>query len=170
VVDQFDGQTSLREAIAYANGHPGPDTITFDPAVFGKAPRTIKLIGGPLVLTDPATTTIIGPGARRLTIQGDGKSRVFEIRGGSLALQGVTISGGRADRGGGIRNDGGTLALDRVVVRGNSARGGGGLFNDGAAALSDVVIGGNRARIGSGLFSTRRATLTWRRWPAGGRG
>ena len=122
VMDEFDGLTSLREAIAYANSHPGPDTITFQPDAFGKAPRTIKLIGGPLVLTDPATTTILGPGARRLTISGGRRSRVFEVRGGSLALKGVTISGGRAGRGGGIRNDGGTLALDRVALRGNPGR------------------------------------------------
>ena len=51
-----------------------------------KAPRTIKLIGGPLVLTDKATTTIIGPGSRLLTFQGDGESRVFDIRGGSAAI------------------------------------------------------------------------------------
>ena len=44
------------------------------------------------------------------------------------------------------------------------------LFNDGTAVLTDVVIAGNSARVGSGLFSTRRATLTWRRSPAGGRG
>ena len=81
-VEQFDDLTSLRQAVAYASSHAGPDTITFDPAPSGKAPRTIKLIGGPLVLTNPATTTIIGPGARRLTIQGDGKgSQVFQHRG-----------------------------------------------------------------------------------------
>jgi hypothetical protein len=33
-----------------------------------------------------------------------------------------------------------------------------------------VLIRGNKARLGSGLFSTRRATLTWRRSAAGGRG
>src|SRR5262249_52537132 len=65
VVHAFDDLPSLREAIAYANSHPGPDTITFDPSFFGKARRTIVLTGGPLVLTDPATTTIIGPGANR---------------------------------------------------------------------------------------------------------
>jgi hypothetical protein len=166
VVDAFDGLTSLREAIAYANSHPGPDTITFDPAVFGKAPRTIKLIGGPLLLTDPATTTIVGPGARFLTLSGGRRSQVFDIRGGSLALEGVTISGGRADRGGGVLNHGGTLALDHVILRGNRARVGGGLFNDGKAVLSDVVIRGNRARVGAGLFNTRAATFSWRR-PAG---
>ena len=69
VVDQFDNLTSLREAIAYANSHPGPDTITFDPSAFGKTPQTIVLTGGPLVLTDPATTTIVGPGVKRLTIR-----------------------------------------------------------------------------------------------------
>ena len=61
VVDAFDDLTSLQAAIVYANSHPGPDIITFDPLPSGKAPRTIKLTGGPLVLTDPATTTIIGP-------------------------------------------------------------------------------------------------------------
>ena len=108
-VDQFDDLTSLREAIGYANSHPGPDTITFDPAPSGKKRWSIKLSGGPLVLTNPATTTIIGPGARRLLIRGDGKGPVFDIEGGSLALDGVTISGGRADRGGGVRNQGGRL-------------------------------------------------------------
>jgi hypothetical protein len=162
VVQQFDNLTSLRAAIAYANSHPGPDTITFDPAPSGKARRIIKLRGGPLVLTNPATTTFIGPGARRLTIQGDGKSRVLDIEGGSLALSGVTITGGNAGKGngGGILNDGGTLWLDHVVLRGNRARVGGGLFNDGTTTLTDVVLRGNTARMGSGVFNTRSATLS----------
>ena len=96
MADQFDDLASLREAIAYANSHAGPDTITFEPAASGKTRRTIKLIGGPLVLTDPSTTTIVGPGATKLTIKGDGKSRVFDIKDGSLALSGVTITGGNA--------------------------------------------------------------------------
>ncbi len=159
----------LRAAITYADSHPGPDTITFDPAPSGKKRWTIKPSGGPLVLSNPATTTIIGPGPGLLTINGDGQGSVFVIEGGSLALDGVTISGGRAVRGGGIRNDGGRLVLTDVVIRGNRARVGGGLYNDGTAVLNDVVIRGNQARIGSGLFSTRRATLTWSRSPAGGR-
>jgi hypothetical protein len=187
VVEQFDGLTSLREAIAYANSHAGPDTITFDPAAFGKAPRTIKLIGGPLVLTDPSTTTIIGPGARLLTISGGGRSGVFDIEGGSLALSGLTIARGRARNGGGIRNERGRLSLTDVILRNNAARLlGGGLFNRGAAMLTDVtvagdsarvgggianngtmsltnvIIRGNSARVGYGMFSTRSAALTWR--------
>ena len=147
VVNPFDNLTSLREAVAYANAHPGPDTIVFDPTVLGKRPRTIRLIGGPLVLTDPATTTIIGPGARRLTIKGNVKSHIFDIEGGSLALSGVTIIGGNPGKGtgGALHNDGGTLRLKHVIIRGNRARVGGGLNNDRAATLTNVVFRGNTA-------------------------
>jgi hypothetical protein len=192
-VDQFDDLTSLREAVAYANSHPGPDTITFDPAAFGKERRTIKLSGGPLVLTNPATTTIVGPGANRLTLSGGGKSRVFDIEGGSLALKGMTITSGRAENGGGILNDGGRLSLTDVILRDNSARAlggglfnngdatltdvtvsgdsasvGGGIANDGTMSLTDVTVSGNTARVGSGVFNIRRATLAWLWSPARG--
>ncbi len=184
VVNAVDDLTSLREAIAFANSEPGPHTITLAPAFFGKSPRTIILTGGPLVLTDPAMTTIRGPGAKLLTIRGNGKSRVFDIEGGSLTLSGLTVSGGHADLGGGLLNTG-ELVLDHVAIRGNSALDGGGLFNDGKATLRDVtftrngaVEGGgvvnlgsmslhrvtirqNSARVARGLFSGRHATLTF---------
>jgi parallel beta-helix repeat protein len=163
VVDQFDSLTSLREAIAYANSHPGPDTITFDSSAFGTTPQTIVLSGGPLVLTDPATTTIVGPGANLLMFNGTGQGPVFDIQGGSVALSGTTITGGNGKSGGGLLNAGGTVSLNRVVVRGNRALAGGGLYNDGAATLTNVLIPGNRARVGSGLFNTRRAIIHWRR-------
>jgi hypothetical protein len=163
IVSAVDGLTSLREAIAYANAHPGPDTIVLGLGLLGSHKQIIRLTAGPLVLTDPATTTIIGRGANRLTISADGLSRVFDVEGGSLALEGLTIRDGRAARGGGILNRGGTLALDHLVLRGNRARVGGGLFNDGTATLTHVVLRGNTARAGSGLFSARRATLAWLR-------
>jgi hypothetical protein len=165
-MNDTDGLTSLREAIAYADSLPGPQTITFDPAVFGTKRRTIRLTGGPLVLTDPATITIVGPGAKLLTISGGGKREVFDVEGGSLALSGVTIANGNAELGGGLRNEGGTLALSNVAIRGNRAIVGGGLFNDGRTSMSGVLIKGNQARVGCGLFSTRAATLVWRRSPA----
>jgi hypothetical protein len=162
VVLEFYNLASLRAAIAYANNHAGPATITFDSDTPGTKHRTIRLTGGPLVLTDPATTTIIGPGARLLTFSGEHKSRVFDIQGGSLALSGVSIADGEARRGGGILNDRGTLALDHVVLRGNRARVGGGLFNNGTTTITDVALRGNTAGVGSGMFSTRNATLTRR--------
>jgi hypothetical protein len=169
-MDDTNGLTSLREAIAYAETLPGPSTITFDPAFFGTRRRTIRLTGGPLVLTDPAMITIVGPGARRLTIGGGGKSGVFDVEGGSLALSGVTIANGNADLGGGLRNEGGRLVLTNVLIQGNRAIVGGGLFNEGRTTLRAVSIKGNRAHVGPGLFNTRGATLLWRRSPAQSRG
>ncbi len=181
-VDGVDNLTRLREAIAFANSDPGPHTITLAPAFFDTSPRTITLTGGPLVLTNPAMTTIRGPGEKLLTIRGNGKSRVFDIEGGSLTLSGLTVSGGNAELGGGLFNTG-ELVLDHVSIRGNSAHEGGGLFNDGKATLRDVTItrndaavgGGvvdlgsmsldrvtirqNSARVASGLFRSRAATL-----------
>jgi hypothetical protein len=61
----------------------------------------------------------------------------------------VTITGGRADKGGSLRDFGGTLTLNHVTIRGNSAPDlGGGLFNDGTSTLSYATVTGNRARVG----------------------
>jgi hypothetical protein len=168
VVKVTDGLTGLRQAIAYANRHRAPETIILDPPAGGSKRHTIALTGDPLVVTDPATITIIGPGANLLTLSGGGKSRVFDIEGGSLALQAMTITGGRAVRGGGILNDDGTLSLTDVIIRRNRARVGGGLYNDGRTTLSGVVIEGNRAQVARELFNARGATLHWRRAPARG--
>jgi hypothetical protein len=159
VVNVTNGVTGLRDAIAYANRHPGPDTIILDLPVFGAKRWTIRLTGSPLVLTDLATTTIIGPGAELLTLSGGGKSRVFDIEGGSLDLSGVTIAHGKADRGGGLRNERGRLVLTNVLIHGNRAIVGGGLFNDGRTTLRAVLIKGNRAHVGPGLFNTRGASF-----------
>ena len=43
VVNPYDGVTSLREAIDYANTLSGPQTITFDPSMFANGPATISL-------------------------------------------------------------------------------------------------------------------------------
>jgi parallel beta-helix repeat protein len=161
-MNNTDGLTSLREAITYAESLAGPSTITFDPAFFSTKRRTIRLTGGPLVISHPATITIAGPGALRLTIGGGGKSGVFDIEGGSLALSGLKVAGGVAQLGGGLKNDAGTLALTRVRVQGNRAIVGGGLFNAGRTTMRRVIIGGNVARVGSGIFNMRGARLAIR--------
>ncbi|MEM8946951.1 MAG: choice-of-anchor Q domain-containing protein [Planctomycetota bacterium] len=123
VVDEFDQLTSLREAIGFANDLVGPDTITFDPAVFtGGAASLIRLNGTELEITD--TLTIDGSTGADVTITGDAfdndvvdaafitavdasltsdatslddNSRVlnFTASTGDLTLQGLTITGGR---------------------------------------------------------------------------
>ena len=157
-MDDTDGVTSLREAIAYANSLPGPSTITFDPAVFGTTPQTITLTHGALTLTDTATTTIAGPGASLLSVSGNGDNRVFDVS-GSAALSGLTITEGNADKGAGIRNNRGTLTLSNCTITGNGnfslsgTLNGGGLYAyEGTTSLTDCIISGNSAvAIGGGL-------------------
>ena len=53
VTDPFDGLTSLREAVAYADDLSGSNTITFDSTVFtGGADSLIRLRQGEIVITD----------------------------------------------------------------------------------------------------------------------
>ncbi len=153
---------SLRVAVARANLNPGPDTIAFDAGVFG-TPQTITLSGSPLVLGDAAATTITGPGANRLSISGNGASRVFTVNAGaSAALSGLTITGGKDASGGGLSN-GGTLVLTGCTVSGNMAQGagsGGGLSNGGTLVLTGCTVSGNSAWTGGGLSNGGTLALT----------
>jgi hypothetical protein len=75
----------------------------------------------------PTSTPDIGPGANLLTLSGGGKSRVFDIEGRSLALDGMTITGGLANLG--------TMTLNHVKIRCNSATTASCLFSGRSAML-----------------------------------
>src|SRR6266550_4087180 len=133
------GPGSLRQALADANDG---DTITF--AVTG----TIGLTSGELLVDK--SIIISGPGADNLAVNGNAKSRVFEIGSGrSVSISGMTIVNGDASGdvpdGGGIYNDHATLTLGDCTVSNNSAfRDGGGILNDGAALIvNNCVISSN---------------------------
>ena len=85
-VGSSPGQLSLRQAVNLANALGAAEVISFS-SLFD-APQTITLTDGPLVPTDPATTTITGPGADLLTLSGNNAGRVFDIDGVSAALRG----------------------------------------------------------------------------------
>ena len=125
------GLGSLRAAINGSNASPSGGVITF--TVTGM----ITLASALPALT--ATTTITGPGASSLAIDGNGAFQVFNVSTGVTAtISGITIQNGRdtsAFGGGGIRNDG-TLTLSSCVVTGNSQTStgsGGGIFNNSGA-------------------------------------
>ncbi len=128
------GPGSLRDAIAQANLNVGADNIVFAPGVTG----TITLTSGQFQIAGEVTIT--GPGASNLTINADGKSRVFSIFATDPACPAVdgpdylvTITGLRlvnsfltfANNGGAIFSEH-SLAVDGVVFdTGIAARGGG---------------------------------------------
>jgi CSLREA domain-containing protein len=81
---------TLREAIARANQLNGANTITFNNNVIGTI--TLGATLGPLSVTD--STTIIGPGARVLSVSGSAGGqvfRVFNFTAGVSTVYGLTI-------------------------------------------------------------------------------
>jgi CSLREA domain-containing protein len=173
VVDPFDNQASLREAVAFANLKAGADEITFAPSLFeGGAAPVIRLTGGQITVSGALT---IAGGPQGVTITGDAagddvtgtggvtdvaaslaagvlgdNSRLFDAPNASLTLQGLTLTGGRttaADAAGGaVRAVGGSVTLTDSLVAGNSTAGdraGGGGVWANTLTLTDSAVIGN---------------------------
>src|SRR5262245_11206839 len=147
------GNGSLRQAVLDANALLGADEVRFAEGLQG----TIALGGVPLSITDHLT--IEGPGAELVAVSGEDASRVFEIGAGVAAvLDGLTITRGRADNGGGIFNAG-TLTVSHCTLSANQAVGGaghdargGGIFNEapGVLTVTHSLFSDNRAVGGDG--------------------
>jgi parallel beta-helix repeat protein len=171
-----DGRCTLREAVANVNaaadttggdcvtGTGAGDEITFSVRIPGTLHRDWAL--GPLALQRDVTIT--GPATGRLSITGGGKTRVFEIAAGTTQISGVTISSGRADRGGGVLVDSGaSLVLVNCGVKANVAVLGAGIYNDGGTVTaSGCTLSGNRVNNNAGdgrggaLYNTGTASLS----------
>jgi hypothetical protein len=155
------GAGSLRQAILDANAMPGPDTIVFDTPYFSTA-RTIVINAAPPQIGGPLT--IAGPGASLLTIQRTGggleiSRRAFDSVASSLALSGMTVTGGAVSgaNGGGLQAVGVTpnITLDGMVFTGNMTNGLGGAVyvgNGGTLTVHNCVISGNSAANGGGIY------------------
>ncbi|CAN5275471.1 hypothetical protein BH11PLA2_BH11PLA2_31310 [soil metagenome] len=157
---------SLREAVRLANESFGADTISFNSTVFATA-KTITLGGTQMKITDALTIT--GPGANRLTINGNNTSRIFELGAGTgtaVTLTGLTLTNGRVTPGSGgaivLINE--TLTLSDCVITGSSAALDGGAiyaFDFGAQVLLNrCTFSGNTAsRFGGAINMYRGGTL-----------
>jgi hypothetical protein len=153
---------SLREALDEANRDASrgqSDTITFADSL-GNA--TITLSGGPLELyAASATTTLTIVGGGRITVSGNGASRVFQIDAGvSAELDGLTIANGRVTGSGGGISNSGTLTVAGSTLSGNSATNGGGISNGGTLTITDSTLSGNSAINGGGISNGRTLTIT----------
>jgi predicted outer membrane repeat protein len=171
---QGDGSTgSLRWAVQQANQTPGSNTIDFEGPVFTTA-QTISLKpGGQLTLSN-YTTTIQGPGAGMLTINGY-FGRVFSVLDfATVTITGLTISNGSVyyagqpgtGSGGAISNRG-VLTVSDCTFSGNSANGGtgygGAIYSVGTLTASNCLFSGNTASTNGGAIwedTTYGTTLT----------
>jgi hypothetical protein len=169
------GAGSLREAILDANDEADADRIVFKSKLSGAveltSPEDLEIYRGDL--------SIKGPGARRLTVDAGGDSRVFSVFAGfkglpavDVTISGLTITGGVADEGGTFGDLGGgvlnagpnnsavepNLTLKQVTVRGNTAaENGGGVRNlEGDLTIKSSTLSGNTAEGafgGGGVYS-----------------
>jgi len=143
------GAGSLRAAIASANASAGADTIRFRDGLTG----TITLTSGEIRIADPLA--IEGPGADRITIDGNAGSRIFLLQRSSGARMTVTLSGlslrrGRAADGGAIYAQDENLVVRRMELIGNAAatRGGAIWLAEGDLTIEDSVLTGNSGDVG----------------------
>ena len=129
---------SLREAVVAAEGATGPDTI--------KVPAgTYRLDSGEgnLDITSEVTIRSVGGTA---VIDGEGTDRVLEIlETGDATLRGLRITGGVAERGGGINNLGVLTVVESTVDNNTATSFGGGINNEstGTLIVSNSTISGN---------------------------
>lgn len=146
---------SLREAVITANETPGVDTILLGPGHYdlsiGGSGEDDAATGD---LDIKESVRIIGAGSGQTTIDANGLDRVFHVQQATetridpvtgleigkkneVVISGVTITGGQADKGGGIYNSG-FLTVSDSIITGNTATffdplgldtGGGGVYN-----------------------------------------
>jgi hypothetical protein len=167
------GPGSLRSAIDAANAAPGADVVDFAPALKG----AVKL-ATQLTVTDDLT--IVGHGRDKMTLSGNGATRVLLVSGADthLIMRDITIADGLASLpagtalGGGILNDAASVDLDHVTFDGNRAVGriaaGGAIANVGGqldARHTDFVDNAVRCDdgrdcYGGAVFNDRAARST----------
>jgi hypothetical protein len=134
----------LQAAIAAVNSDPSKH------AVISLAPGTYDLTNE-LLVTHARDLTIQRDSAGPVVIDNPTHSdRIFEIDGGDVTLDGLAISGGSANFGGGISAGYTTLTVSNSTISGNSAdgyasSGGGVLLQGGTLTVSNSTISGNSA-------------------------
>jgi hypothetical protein len=166
-------EMTLRRAVVLANAHPGADTVSFDPAVFGTVPRTIRLLSGELNFADPGgPTTVAGPGAALLTVDGNQFRNFYQ--GPDVELPPL-VEGERSGRAVELYSSGSAVVISGLTIAncyvtsrdGNwvmESLGGAARVIRGSLALIDVAVTnsyvGDTQGAGGGLFNSGMLSLT----------
>jgi hypothetical protein len=132
------GAGSLRDTVAAANTG---DTVLFDASLLDK---TITLTTGAIAITKNLT---IDGGANRVSISGNGASRVFTVDGPTVTLASLTLRDGLdASVGGGclLVNSGIVTLQSDTVTECVAANGGGGIRSSGTLTITSSTISGTR--------------------------
>jgi predicted outer membrane repeat protein len=169
--DVTAGNCTLRDAaLAAIDG----DTITFDPSIANITLTEGTITTDAVNITGPGATaltitTTAAPGAYNLfLIDGTGdavisgltitKNRVKTQNSGTFTLEGVTISGSTADKGGALYGvSGGELKIIDSTFENNTASSDGGAINihngDNATISNSVFLNNETARRGGAIYT-----------------
>lgn len=150
-----DNTIDLQADVEKLSSSPVPNTIVVDQGIYD--------LTTPLQIQNPNNLTIVGRYGQygRVNLIAPVGNRAFDINGGNVTLEGLTIAGGGdVGQGGGILSQNATLTLKSDTVTGNTAGvSGGGIFVNGGTldALNSTIIsngiidqtGGGGAGIGA---------------------
>jgi predicted outer membrane repeat protein len=160
-----DGSGSLRAAVEAANSDADADRVVFKSKLSG----TIDLNGNDIDLVAGGDVEVVGPGARKVTVDGGGAGvfSLFDSTGPfDATISGLTITGGIRSEGPGVRIVGDIDAeLSRLLVTSNEAigdEGAGAVYFDGnglgSLAVENSTVSGNEAThvnaYGGGIYAT----------------
>ena len=106
--------------------------------------------------------TLQGARADKTTINGGGGGSVITIASNAtVAIDGVTVTGGNNTQFGGGINNAGTLTVSNSTIASNSSTYyGGGINNAGTLTVSNSTISGNFALWGGGIANTGTVTVS----------
>lgn len=143
---------TLREAVAAAAVNPGRDTIVFADALGG---GTVVLTGSQITI---GSKLRIDGTNHKITLSGNGISRVLGINSGAeVDLIGLTLTGGAGEGGGAVRNDGRLTVIASVfqdnhstVDAGFADGDGGAIRSSGTLTVSNSIIRNNSAQYDDG--------------------
>jgi CSLREA domain-containing protein len=124
--------------------------------------------GGPAVITLTQTITVPNGarlelrGERLITISGGDAVRPFQVnQGGTLTLDGLTVSGGRASDGGGAHNQGALILVDTLLTGNRATNYGGAIYSIGQLTITGGAFTNNSAQNdGGALANSPAGTLT----------
>lgn len=138
-----DADCSFREAVAAANATVDDDTIQFEFPLFNSF-QIIAMSLGEIVISNNGSLTISGPGADRLTLDGNQASRILTVGPSAVAnVSGIRFTRGNGagalntGRGGAVYNVGGTLTMSNSILTGNTGVNGG-AFNNAASTAPSI--------------------------------
>ncbi len=156
---------TLRGAINRASDS---DTIIFDANVFASA-QTITLSRNQLNISVSGSITIRVTGAAPVTVSGNNMSSVFVIaQTANVTIDGLKVTGGTSNIGGGGIYNSGTLTITNSTVSNNSdttaansGGDGGGIYNGGSLTLSNSTVSNNSAsQQGGGIYNAGTLIVT----------